>query len=1057
MNVVTHLSSLVLEGETWSDSWTQPLSGVGFDDPKKAWHNLMMLKEQANFHELYPAFFPSLLECLEQCYDPDLALNNFERLSSKLPDKEHLYSFLTRTPDFLNALMILFSGSQVLTDSLLRHPEFFDWLVDPETLNTSRTKDQLYRDYYTMMDRAASGVTTTSLLRKFKKREYIRIGLRDLMGRADTLETLEDLSNLADVCLQVAYEHAHRELVNKHGAPMFRDHDGTEKESEFTILAMGKLGGRELNYSSDIDLIYIYTSAEGETKAHSLISPTSGTITCYEFHTKLGQRITRLINEITSDGNVFRVDLNLRPEGQNGEIAHSLSFCETYYESVGRTWERQALIKARVSAGSEKLGQQFFSMIRPFVYRKTLDFNAIEEVKALKRKVDANLKQKKQEKGNIKLGFGGIREIEFIIQSYQLLFGGRDSSLRDTGTLSTLAKLKEREFVGTDEYNKLYDAYIFLRNLENRVQLTFGLQTYSIPRETRSQAVLARKMGCQAGNVSSLADNLQKEFERHTCFVGAMFDQLFSEDKDQKAAHDTSQKWDARQDIENRFSEEYLSQYPFNDSKRAFQFLCSLRDGPSSKPATERGIQTFYKVLPQVLNLCRKVPNANFAVENLVKFVEASKARETYLDLFNDNEKFLELLLILFGSSETLSTFLIKQPNFIDVLSNVESLYRFKTPEKMKRGLDDFLSTCETPEQRNLSLRWFKQAEELRIGTRYLIHEADLPGTLLDLSNLADLYLQSVLELAWKRIQEGPANSAPREGFAIMGLGKLGGRELNFGSDLDIVFVYDNKEEDPESDLTAMTLYSQLAQGIFQLSSESSAVGPAYKIDTDLRPEGSRGALVLSLKGYKDYFESRGRIWEQQAMTRARFIAGDRELGDRFLEVTHKFTYRSKLEYGSLIEIARLRERMEKELAEESKKGRNVKLGHGGLADIEFTVQILQLMHGRRNPKLRATNTLEVINTLSAYGILQYEQAEALQKHYEFLRNVECSLRLINPQFSSHLPKDPVALQTLARILGYKGENGGAAEELMRDYEETTQSVRTFYTTNVDTFLRTAL
>lgn len=1057
MNIVTRLSSLVLQGETWSDSWSEPLTGVGFDDAKRAWHNLMVLKDHANFSELYPSFFPSLLECLDHSYDPDLALNNFERLAGKLEDKEYFYSFLTREPEFLNALIILFSGSQILTDSLLRHPEFFDWLAEPDMLNETQTRDQIYRDFYTLKDQSPPKTTTPSLLRKFKKREYIRIGLRDLMGLASTKETLENLSDLADVCLQVAYEYAHRELVAKHGVPLFRDIDDTEKESEFAILSMGKLGGRELNYSSDIDLIYIYTSAQGETQPQNGITPTVGSITSYEFHTKLGQHITRTINEITEEGNVFRVDLNLRPEGQSGEIAHSLSFCETYYESVGRTWERQALIKARVSAGSERLGSQFFSMIRPFVYRKTLDFNSIEEVKSLKRKVDANLKQKKQEKGNIKLGFGGIREIEFIIQSYQLLFGGRDSSLRDASTLTTLAKLKEREYFKEDDYQKLHDAYIFLRNLENRVQLAFGLQTYSIPKETRSQAVLARKMGFEAETPQELADRLHEEFNRHTQFVGALFSQLFSADEDQKAAHNTSQKWDARQDIESRFSEEYLEQFPFADPKRAYQFFCSLRDGSTSQPATERGIQTFYKVLPKILGRCRQAPNANAAVENLVKFLEASKARESYLALLNDNEKFLELLLILFGSSETLSAFLIKQPNFIDVLSNVESLYRFKTPEKMQRELQEMLNPCNTLEQRNLALRWFKQAEELRIGMRYLIHEADLPGTLMDLSNLADLYLKSVLNLAWERVQGDSKDTLKRERFVIIGLGKLGGRELNFGSDLDIIFIYGQDDEASAEDLPAVTLYSQVAQSIYQLSSESSAVGPAYKIDTDLRPEGSRGALVLSLKGYRDYFESRGRIWEQQAMTRARFIAGDADLGQRFLEVAHRFTYRSKLEYGSLIEIARLRERMEKELAEESKKGRNVKLGHGGLADIEFTVQILQLMHGRRNPKLRATHTLEIISTLSAYGILHHDQAERLQKQYQFLRNLECSLRLMNPQSTNHLPKDPAMLEVLARMLGYRSETGDAAEALLEDYERTTQGVRTFYTTNLDTFLRTAL
>lgn len=1057
MNVVTRLSSLVLKGESWSESWSEALSRIGFDDPKKAWQNLIRLKDQANFAELYPSFFPALLECLEQSYDPDLALNNFERLAERLHDKEYFYSFLTRVPEFLNALMILFSGSQVLTDSLLRHPEFFDWLVQPGTLNASKTRDQIYRDFYTMAAPGKHPADIPRQLRKFKKREYIRIGLRDLMGRADTRETLENLSDLADVCLQVAYEFAHRELVEKHGVPVFEDVDGKEKESEFTILSMGKLGGRELNYSSDIDLIYIYTSAQGETRPKNGNAPPGGRITSYEFHTKLGQRITRIINEITSDGNVFRVDLNLRPEGQSGEIAHSLSFCESYYQSVGRTWERQALIKARVSAGSEQLGKQFFAMIRPFVYRKTLDFNAIEEVKSLKRKIDAQLRQQKKEKGNIKLGFGGIREIEFIIQSYQLLFGGRDPSLRDANTLSTLAKLYEREYFKKEEYEKLRDAYIFLRNLENRVQLTFGLQTYSIPKEPRSQAVLARKMGFEGETPEDLARRMNDVFNAHTRFVGNMFDQLFSADEDQQAAHDTSRKWDARRDIESRFSEEFLARYPFTDPKRAFQFLCSLRDGPASKPSTERGVQTFYKVLPNILNLCRRVPNANAAVENLVKFIEASQSREAFLDLFHDNEKFLELLLILFGSSEMLSAFLIKQPNFIDVLSNLESLYRFKPPETMQQELREMLEQRATLEERNLSLRWFKQAEELRIGVRYLIHEADLPGTLMDLSNLADLYLKTVLTFARDKVRADHPNAPALDRFAIIGLGKLGGRELNFGSDLDIIFVYEEGDGPAPEGPALITLYSQIAQSIYQLSSESSAVGPAYKIDTDLRPEGSRGALVLSLQGYRDYFESRGRIWEQQAMTRARFIAGDPELGRRFMDVAHDFTYRPKLEYGSLIEIARLRERMEKELANEAKKGKNVKLGHGGLADIEFTVQILQLMHGRRNPKLRATNTLEVLATLSAYGILHHDEAGPLEKHYLFLRNLETALRLISAKATNHIPKDEESLTMLARMLGYKGEGNEPGEALLEDYGKVSQSVRTFYSHNIDTLLRTAL
>ena len=285
-------------------------------------------------------------------------------------------------------------------------------------------------------------------------------------------------------------------------------------------------------------------------------------------------------------------------------------------------------------------------------------------------------------------------------------------------------------------------------------------------------------------------------------------------------------------------------------------------------------------------------------------------------------------------------------------------------------------------------------------------------------------------------------------------MGKLGGQELNFGSDLDIVFVYQH-----DADRTAtVSHYSALAQKILQLSTAPAAVAPAYKIDTDLRPDGSRGALVMALAGYKDYFDTRGRIWEQQAMTRVRFVAGDAELGRRFLETAHHFTYRLKLEYGSLIEISRLRERMEKELAQESKKGKNVKLGYGGLADIEFTVQILQLMHGYRNPKLRSANTLDVIRTLSSYGILEHTQAERLQENYLFLRNLECAMRLVNPNTGQHLPQDEKSLAGLARLMDYPGETfSQQAQSLIADYEKTTREVRSFYTSNLDTLLRTSL
>jgi len=334
-----------------------------------------------------------------------------------------------------------------------------------------------------------------------------------------------------------------------------------------------------------------------------------------------------------------------------------------------------------------------------------------------------------------------------------------------------------------------------------------------------------------------------------------------------------------------------------------------------------------------------------------------------------------------------------------------------------------------------------------------------LVGTLTDLSCLADLYLQVVTDLAYEELNSKSSHPLPND-FAIFGLGKLGGRELNFGSDLDIVFVYDAPEsrETAFSEAERIAHYMSYARLIYQLTSEMTPAGFAYKVDTDLRPDGSRGDLIISVKGYEEYFKTRAKIWEQQAMTRVRFVAGNSVLGEKFIKIAHEFAYRKKFEYGSLIEISRLRERMEKELAVEPKKGKNVKLGFGGLADIEFTLQILQMMHGHRNPKLRQTNMLKILKVVSAYGILDQAEADQLTKHYLFLRNLECALRIINRSSSNYLPKDKKSLSALARLLGYEGESTDQrADALLLDYGKTTGEVRKFYRKMLDTWLRTAL
>jgi [glutamine synthetase] adenylyltransferase / [glutamine synthetase]-adenylyl-L-tyrosine phosphorylase len=1030
--------------EAWDDQLESSLKEFGFQVPSKCWKDLISLAKAVNFKKIYPQFFSRLLEISERSHNADLALHNLEHFSEKFSDKDHLFTQISESNSLLEALVFLFSGSQILTDSLLSEPSYINWLSRQNTL--TKSKDFLTREFYEW--EGFDEKDFSSILRKFKKREYIRIGLSDLLGNVELMETVGDISNLADVCLQIAYEKANRDLEKKHGVPSYKDADGNLKVSEFAILGMGKLGGQELNYSSDIDLIYIYTSSHGETQLDSSQPTSSIKISNHEYFSKLARQITKYINEITSEGNVFRVDLDLRPDGPSGEIASSLASCETYYQSWGRTWERQAMIKARVSAGSESLGREFFAMMEPFIFRRSLDFEAIEEIKSMKNRINQSLKDKKIT--NIKLGFGGIREIEFFIQAYQLLFGGRDKELRTRGSLKTLKVLKDKSFINEEDYLCLSEAYIFLRNLENRVQITFGLQTHQLPEKEESRVVLAKKMRIEGKTPKEQSINLMKVYEYHTSFVGKIFSEQFVEKEKREAAEKISLEWEKSREGETLFSEEKLASIPLiKDPVQAFRFLKILRDGSAFSHPSEKSIQEFNYILPKIIDQCDRVPSPGAAIKNLCRFVEATGARKSFLNLFQENEKFLELLLILFGSSGLLSQILIRNPELLDLLIDMDEVYRFKTPEKISEDLDKYLLTGTTLDEKSVILRRFKQAEELRIGVQYLIKEADLEGTLSDLSNLADVFLQAVFNLACEELSHKEGHAVAKN-FCIVGMGKLGGGELNFGSDLDVIFVYD------EPDGRDGAHYSAISQLICKLTSEMNSAGYAYKIDTDLRPEGGAGVLVMSIAGYERYFKMRARIWEQQAMVRARVVAGNRDVGEKFMEQVHGFVYQDNFEYSALIEISRMRERMELELAQEKTKGKNVKLGFGGISDIEFAMQILQLIHGKKNPRIRKTNTMKTLDIFVTQGMIDQRKADQLKDNYIFLRRLECALRIIHETPTNNLPKETLDLAQLARLMSYIGNDANnVANAFLLDYEKHTLQMRAYYRETIGQLLRT--
>ncbi len=525
--------------DPWQDSFEESLRAHKFLEPKKAWQNFITLSSQSNFQQLFPEFFKSFIKLIASSYHPDLALHNFERFSQTINDKNYLYTILSTSPETLKSIIVLFSGSQILTDSLLSDPSFFDWINNSKIINNSRSKDEFMRAYYKFSGEKYLDNKTPQMLRKFKKREYIRIGLRDLLGKTDFEETGRDLSFLADLSLQVAYEYVDQKMKEKYGVPYYKENNKEKKEVEFAVLGMGKLGGLELNYSSDIDLMYIYTSSKGETHPTEDY-PNTISISIHEYFTKLAVLLTKTIHEITSNGSVFRVDLDLRPEGTSGEIVNSLVSLEIYYQSWGRLWERQALMKARVSAGSESLGEKFFAMLEPFVYRKNIDFSAIQEIIGMKEKINQSIQKKNIDRGNIKLGVGGIREVEFTVQIYQLIYGGREKNIREANTLEALKGLREFNLLEKKEYKQLKEAYVFLRNVENRVQISFGLQTHVIPEDRFLQAVLALKMNIEGKSIEELSDKLNGEFTRQTQFVSHIFSELFKKEQNRTIGGDTN-------------------------------------------------------------------------------------------------------------------------------------------------------------------------------------------------------------------------------------------------------------------------------------------------------------------------------------------------------------------------------------------------------------------------------------------------------------------------------------------------------------------------------------
>jgi glutamate-ammonia-ligase adenylyltransferase len=1033
------------------DALARALLAAGFADGAKTAANLMLLDEQL----LAPELVVTLVDESLATADPDLALNNLERLFWVAP-ADTIKALLTAEPERRQLLTIL-GASPFLTSLLCRRPGQLAELFGPGGLTAAKGEATMLTELEQLIPADSSFELLQRELRQFKAREILRIGSRDLCGLATLEELTAELSALAAATLQRACTIGNALLRSEYGAPLLETaEEATPHQAEFTVFGMGKFGGNELNFSSDIDLIYFYTSDRGETAG--IAGPTGevrNRISLHRYFVKLSELVTKAISQVTGDGFVFRVDLRLRPEGDSGEMANSLAAAETYYESWGQSWERSAMLKARPVAGSLALGEHLLQRLEPFIYRRHLDYAMVEDIKIMKQKIDRSLTREREGALNLKLGKGGIREIEFFIQALQLIYAGKKPRLRERNSLKALELLCGEGLIKPVERDQLGEAYRFLRSVEHRIQVVQERQTHNLPTSPEELRSLARRCGFRD------AAEFGKVLKAHRERVAQTFRDLFYTSEEELPAQvspEVALLFDPAADPD--LCKDILEEKGFRNPDAAYDSLLVIRAGGAGGHLTERARRLLDRIAPLMMQEVLRAPDPPMALNNLELFLSACRrARGTFYALLAENSEIIKLIISLFATSQFLSRSFIQHPEILDSLVSRAHAAESRDASAMNSRLTAQLAEARHYEDKLEVLRRFRNEEFLRIALDDLYGHTPQGSTTRQLSVLADACLTQALAVA--RAELIPRFGLPfcrddagvehEAAFAIVGMGKLGGMELNYHSDLDIIFIYEGDGEtrpaagsDPDRfrPQSNPEYFAKLAQRIISVLTLMTREGTVYQIDARLRPSGNKGPLVTSLPAYETYHQETAAPWERQALIKARVVTGTPALTERITALNARIVYERPLPENLAAEIYRLRQRMEKEIAREGEGVLNIKTGRGGMVDVEFLVQYLQLKHGGEHPRVRVPNTLEALHTLKQEGLLPGDDYDVLTSGYKFLRRLENKLRLVHDQSISELSADPGYLAKLARHLGYPDRPRRAEQVFLDEYQQVTLGIR---------------
>jgi glutamate-ammonia-ligase adenylyltransferase len=1063
------------ESKTLLHSWN-------LRDPERGFHNLTHLAANIGAEKL-AELSPPLSRLLPRCPDPDMALNSLERFLSHTGSGDLIPALIENRSRTLEKVIQLFSTSQYFSDLLAGHPDYLDMLRIPLRRSPSQKemRDQLQGE----VDAAFEDSAVLRAFVRFRQKQILRIGTNDIIRDRPLEEVTRDISHVAHAALEVALATALRSMGNRFGQAT----TVTGRPARCVILAFGKFGGEELNYSSDVDLMFIYDE-EGTTKGRRVRY-----ISNDDFFARVTSEVVRLLTTHTDRGQAYRIDLRLRPEGHRGPLSRSLASTLSYYDTLGRTWERQALIKIRPVAGDLELGDRFVRSIEPFVYRKYLSFAEINEIKALKRRMEKKVGRAGVSEKEVKTGHGGIRDIEFAIQFLQLLNGGDLPEVRQRNTLLAMHALERAGCLTAQECLILEDAYRFLRKTEHRLQVMFDLQTHRLPESEEELRKLALRMGYRVRREEGppLPATIRKEdttdpgpqspesdllitllkpdarSQKHLEPLAAFLDDYREKTRLNRKIlehllHQTFPEEDGQTEPESDLMLQpapdpetiraVLERYPFRDLQAVYHNLNQLATESVPFLSTRRCRQFLASIAPRLLRALADTPDPDMALVNLEKVTASLGAKGVLWELFSFNPPSLKLYVELCAASQYLSEILITNPGMIDELLDSLVLNQPRSALELQLELTELCRGAADPEP---ILHSFQDKEILRIGVRDILGKDTIQQTTAALSELAETILAQIATLQephlYKRfgvpyLAEGPgAGKASR--YVILGLGKLGGKELSYHSDLDLILIYEGdgrtgpppgaSRHDRYEHTDNFHFFTELTQRIIKVTSLLGPMGRLYHVDMRLRPTGKSGSLVIPLTEFVRYYDVGGaQLWERQALTRARIVFGDPDFGRDVMEVVNRGAY--SLEWSPAIadEILDMRERLEA-----SRSGRDLKRGIGGIVDVEFLVQLFQLKYGREMPALRTPNTWDALEALGSTRLLGQTDHSILRASYDFLRLVESRLRIVHNRSLDELPEGKEDLEKLARRLGCEPFFGiTAADRFLADLERNTRQTR---------------